>query len=172
VLEGGAPQIGIESTILDVSRLDQGGAPMLLRPGHILAEDIAQVLGRDVHLPEHAPHAAAQDVPRVSGSLKAHYAPRTRLEIASAAHLRALRQPPADAPVAVLVFQIIQDLPPGYVQRRASDDPARYAHDLYATLRDLDQGGYGRIVLQAPPSEVHWLAVNDRIHRAAAAFSG
>jgi len=172
VLEGGASQIGIESTILDVSSLDQGGALMLLRPGHILAEDIAHVSGRDVHLPEHAMQTAARTVPRVSGSLKAHYAPRTRLEIASEAALHALDPGPADAPVAVLVFQTLQNLPRGYVQHIIPDVPERYAHALYATLRDLDQCGYGRIVLQAPPNDVRWLAVNDRIRRAAAAFSG
>jgi len=170
VLAGGAAHIGIESTIVDVSRLDRGGAPILLRPGHILIEDIAHVLGRAVQLPAHMPHTAGP-IPRVSGSLKAHYAPRTRLEIVSEAVLRTLDQSPQDAPVAVLVFQPIPDLPSGYVQHLVSEDPADYAHALYATLRALDQGGYGRIVLQAPPDQAPWQAVNDRIGRAAAAFT-
>jgi len=172
VLEGGAAHIGIESTILDVSRLNRGGAPVLLRPGHVLAEDIAHVLGRDVHQPGHATPARMQDTPRVSGSLKAHYAPRTRLEIASEDVLRTLAPNPADAPVALLVLQRIENLPLGYVQHLAPADPERYAHNLYATLRDLDQGKYGCIVLQAPPNQPRWQAIHDRIGRAAAAFSG
>jgi len=172
VLDGGNTRIGIESTILDVSRLDHGGAPMLLRPGHILAEQIAQVLGREVRQPNQTAREATPDTPRVSGSLKAHYAPRTRLEIASEAFLRVQHLPPADAPVAVLVFQTMDNLPQGYVQHLAPADPERYARALYATLRDLDQGGYQRIVLQAPPDDVRWQAVKDRIGRAAAAFSG
>jgi len=165
ILEGGAAQIGIESTILDLSRLHQGGVPTLLRPGHILPEQIAQVLGREIHQPDRA-------APRVSGSLKAHYAPRTRLEIAQEHDLRALRETPADAPVAVLTFRIIDHLPQGYVQHLVSDQPEHYARALYAWLRALDQDGYGRIVLQAPPDEARWQAIRDRIGRAAAAFSG
>ena len=70
ILEGGASAVGIESTILDLSRLDQGVGPVLLRPGHVTGTQIAEVLGVMPTLPD----AAA---PRVSGSLKAHYAPRT-----------------------------------------------------------------------------------------------
>jgi len=164
VLEGGAARIGIESTIVDLSRVQHGGAPMLLRPGHILAEQIAHTLGRAVHAPDHA-------APRVSGSLKAHYAPRTRLEIASQESLRVLRPNPVDAPVALLVFQPVTGLPDGYVQHVVANDPERYARALYATLRDLDRGGYGRIVLETPPEGARWQAVCDRIGRAAAAFS-
>ncbi len=76
VLEGGASEVGIESTILDLSRLDRGAGPVLLRPGHISAAQIEAVLGVQVF----APDAAA---PRASGTLKAHYAPRTPLELAS-----------------------------------------------------------------------------------------
>src|SRR5690606_2724107 len=70
ILEGGDSEVGIESTILDLSRLEQGVGPVLLRPGHVTALQIAEVLG----VPPALPDAAA---PRVSGSLKAHYAPRT-----------------------------------------------------------------------------------------------
>jgi L-threonylcarbamoyladenylate synthase len=52
----------------------------------------------------------------------------------------------------------------------APDDPAAYAHRLYALLRELDAAGYDRIVLQRPPMEPAWQGVNDRIGRAAAAF--
>jgi L-threonylcarbamoyladenylate synthase len=50
-------------------------------------------------------------------------------------------------------------------------DPARYAQALYALLRDLDGQGYARIIVQAPPASDEWHAVNDRIGRAAAAFT-
>ena len=48
VLEGGASEVGIESTILDLSRLDQGAGPVLLRPGHVSAAQIEAVLGAGV----------------------------------------------------------------------------------------------------------------------------
>ena len=74
VLDGGAAEVGIESTIVDLSRLGQGVGPVLLRPGHITPAQIAAVLGVPVGMPD----AAA---PRASGTLKAHYAPHTPLEL-------------------------------------------------------------------------------------------
>ncbi len=70
VLEGGRSSVGIESTILDLSRFDEMGM-VLLRPGDIRAEDIEQVTGLAVR------DKADLNAPQVSGSLKAHYATRT-----------------------------------------------------------------------------------------------
>ncbi|WP_050855136.1 L-threonylcarbamoyladenylate synthase, partial [Bordetella pertussis] len=61
VLDGGDAEVGIESTIIDLSRLDQGVGPVLLRPGHISAAQVAAVLG----MPVARPDAAA---PRASGT--------------------------------------------------------------------------------------------------------
>src|SRR3546814_20950159 len=72
VLEGGPSQVGIESTIIDVSRVNQSIAPVLLRPVHISSAQIAEVLGVEPGRPD----AAA---PQVSGSLKANYAPHPPL---------------------------------------------------------------------------------------------
>ncbi|ARP95328.1 L-threonylcarbamoyladenylate synthase [Bordetella genomosp. 13] len=172
VLDGGASEVGIESTIIDLSRLDQGVGAVLLRPGHISAAQIAAVLGAPVAQPDRA-------APRASGTLKAHYAPHTPLELVDAARmqqaLRGVGLPagrvalvayagqPASAPGAGATDQLHWHAVP--------DDPARYAQALYATLRELDGQGYARILLQAPPRAPEWDAVNDRIGRAAAAFS-
>lgn len=203
ILEGGESEVGIESTILDLSRLDQGVAPTLLRPGGISILQLADVLG---DLPAQ-PDAAA---PRVSGSLKAHYAPHTPLSLVSAETLAAWRDraeragaanvdgrgAAGDARQAGLAARNISSAPPPWrpgadsSQRVAvvvlgaapgpapegvdwviaPDDPAAYAHRLYALLRELDAAGYDRIVLQRPPVEPAWQGVNDRIRRAAAAF--
>ncbi|TYZ49343.1 threonylcarbamoyl-AMP synthase, partial [Ralstonia solanacearum] len=69
VLEGDGVDVGIESTIVDLSRLDQGVGPVLLRPGAITPEDIGRVTGVMPLLPDGA-------APRASGTLRAHYAPR------------------------------------------------------------------------------------------------
>jgi L-threonylcarbamoyladenylate synthase len=66
VLDGGQSEVGIESTIVDLSRIDTHG-PVLLRPGQISADRIAAVLG----VPLATPDATA---PRASGTLDAHYA--------------------------------------------------------------------------------------------------
>ena len=164
VLEGGASEVGIESTILDLSRLDQGAGPVLLRPGHVSAAQIEAVLGAQVFAPDAAP--------RASGTLKAHYAPRTELELAGDARV-------ADVPgiglpsgqVALVSFDPAPASTDARVQwRQVPSDPARYAQALYAAARAGRQG-YARIVVQAPPANDAWHAVNDRIGRAAAAFT-
>ena len=168
ILEGGASAVGIESTILDLSRLDRGVGPVLLRPGHVTAAQIAEVLGEVPALPD----AAA---PRVSGSLKAHYAPRTPVSLVDAGALSSLLQRgAADAPgrrLAVVVLDAAPyAAPPGIDWIVLPADPVVYAHRLYALLRDLDEAGYDRILLQRPPAGPDWQGVNDRITRAAAAF--
>ncbi|MFT0532791.1 L-threonylcarbamoyladenylate synthase [Castellaniella hirudinis] len=191
ILEGGASAVGIESTILDLSRLDQGMPPVLLRPGHISRVQLAEVLGELPALPD----AAA---PRVSGSLKAHYAPRTPVILADAGSLadwagllRRLRAglpdrrsaPGRDVPApppageagsrfaAVVLGAAPGAAPAGLDWVVLPEDPVRYAHRLYAVLRDLDASGYDGIVLQRPPADPAWQGVGDRIARAAAAFS-
>ena len=81
VLDGGQSQVGIESTIVDLSRLATHG-PVLLRPGHISAAAIAAVIDR---MPA-APDAAA---PRASGTLESHYAPHTPVAMQDSATLAA-----------------------------------------------------------------------------------
>jgi len=167
VLDGGPSDVGIESTILDLSRLAQGVGPVLLRPGHITPDQIEAVLGEPVGFPD----AAA---PRASGTLKAHYAPHTPLALIDDATLARLAQGVGipEGRIAVVAF----DEAPAHVDPRvmwhvAAQDPNRYAQFLYSMLRDLDRGGYSHIFVQTPPVNPAWRAVNDRIGRAAAAFS-
>ncbi|NYT22802.1 threonylcarbamoyl-AMP synthase [Alcaligenaceae bacterium] len=169
VLEGGSSQVGIESTIVDVSRLDEGVGPVLLRPGHITAEDLAAVLGAAPGLPD-------TGAPRVSGSLKAHYAPRTPLSVTERSRLADMLAAAA-ARGERLAVAVFPPSPPS-IEVGAADvawhacpaEPAEYASRLYALLRELDAGGYDRIVLEQPPRTPAWQAVNDRLGRAAAAF--
>jgi L-threonylcarbamoyladenylate synthase len=174
VLEGGAAEVGIESTIVDLSRLGQGMGPVLLRPGHVSAAQLGAVLGAEPSRPDSA-------APRVSGSLKAHYAPRTPLlllpldTLLRQAELAALQAP--GIRTAVVVFKAPLPLAaatPGSSSIEwhiAPADPDEYARDMYALLRRLDLGNYRCILWEQPPSGASWQAVNDRIGRAAAAFS-
>lgn len=162
VLDGGPCQVGIESTILDLSR----GTPEILRPGAITAEAIAAVIGRSPALRQ----AAATDTPRVSGSLEAHYAPSTPLRIVQPARLRDVlnmrRHSGARCAVIATSQPALADQP--HAWRMLPADPAGYAHDLYAALREADAAQTSLIVLEAPPDTPPWAAVNDRLRRAAA----
>jgi len=164
VLEGDGVEVGIESTIVDLSRLDQGIGPVLLRPGAITPAMMAQVLG-EAPLP---PDAAA---PRASGTLKAHYAPHTPLVLADAAELAAqLPLLAADARVAWVARAPIDDARCTWVQAPA--DATAYARELYRLLRKLDKQGYTQLVFEPLPEGHEWAGVRDRLQRAAAAFGG
>ena len=151
--------MGIESTILDLSRLDQGAGPVLLRPGHVSAAQIEAVLGAQVF----APDAAA---PRASGTLKAHYAPRTELELAGDARVADVLQGIGlpSGQVALVSFDPAPASTDARVQwRQVPSDPARYAQALYALLRELDAQGYARIVAGA--ARQRRMACGQRPHR-------
>lgn len=168
VLDGGQSQVGIESTILDLSRLATHG-PVLLRPGHISAEAIAAVIGRMAA----APDAAA---PRASGTLESHYAPRTPVAVQPhgdlAATLEQLRR--AGRTVALIHYS---DLSPAQAALllaavRLPATPDGFAHALYASLRAMDERGADLILVEAPPAGSAWLGVNDRLRRAAHGSAG
>jgi len=161
VLDGGQSQVGIESTIVDLSRLDSHG-PVLLRPGHISAEAIAAVIDR---LPA-APDAAA---PRASGTLASHYAPHTPVAMQDSAALAATLAGLAGRKVALIHYT---DLPAAHAEVRLPATPDGFAHALYAALRAMDQAGADLILVEAPPQDSAWLGVNDRLRRAAHGSTG
>ena len=155
IVDGGDCEVGLESTIVDLSR----GAAVLLRPGGISREALAGVLGEP-------PRDRDASAPRASGTLAAHYAPATALTIVDPGMLEAdLR---TGTNVAVLALS--EPPPTARVTSwiTAKRDPAAYGHDLYANLRRLDASGAKRILVEAPPGESAWEAVNDRLSRAAA----
>lgn len=173
VLEGGASDVGIESTIVDLSRIDQGVGPVLLRPGHITAAQVAEVLNQEVAAPD-------AQAPRVSGALKSHYAPHTPLRLLSLAELQRAASAAQTAKLAAgQRVAVVTHAPegisaePGQQLERISlpNDPAAYSRVLYATLRALDQQGYSQLLWQQPPAGLEWAGVQDRLGRAAAGFA-
>ncbi|SDV51624.1 L-threonylcarbamoyladenylate synthase [Chitinasiproducens palmae] len=168
VLDGGACEVGIESTIVDVSR----GFAALLRPGQIGAAQLAEALGEMPRLPDGSPDPSA---PRASGTLSAHYAPDTPLLLLDAdaiAAALAARRGDALPVVAVLRPDALRRIAAGRGVEvvAAPADPDAYARELYAMLRRLDSAAYSQIYIETLPATLAWQAVNDRLGRAAAAF--
>ncbi|MCX7150002.1 MAG: L-threonylcarbamoyladenylate synthase [Rhodocyclales bacterium] len=160
ILDGGPCAVGIESTILDLS----GGAARILRPGMLDAVAMAVVLG-------YAPKfGGQQNAPRVSGSLESHYAPRTPMQLVAVAALEKTAREALGAGrrIAVLAAQPLAFSHGSLVYCPASADPAQFAHDLYARLRELDATGCDLILVAAPPAGESWRAVADRLRRASA----
>ena len=156
ILDGGAAQIGIESSIIDARTSEL----RILRPGAITAEQIMHLAGAVAPIP-----ALAR--PRVSGALKSHYAPRTRTELRGRVEIETL----ADAACrqATLVLSIAT-LPASYDGIALRADPAEYSHALYAALRALDARNAAQILIERPPETPAWTAVWDRISRACASI--
>jgi L-threonylcarbamoyladenylate synthase len=106
------------------------------------------------------------EAPRASGTLEAHYAPRTALELVEGDKFDTRVRAGSD--VAVLA---LRGAPKDARVRKWIHAPAEatgYGHDLYANLRKLDAAGAGTILVEAPPGSMAWEAVNDRLGRAAA----
>ncbi|HEU4852000.1 MAG TPA: L-threonylcarbamoyladenylate synthase [Telluria sp.] len=163
VLDGGQSQVGIESTIVDMSRLATHG-PVLLRPGHISPEAIAAVIDM---LPV-APDAAA---PRASGTLESHYAPHTPVAMQERGTLLATLARLRDAGRVTALIHY-SDIPHQGPEVRLPAEPEGFAHALYASLRAMDLRGADVILVEAPPVDAAWMGVNDRLRRAAHGSTG
>ena len=163
ILDGGACDVGVESTIVDVS----GDTARILRPGRVRANEIEQVLG--VALGSVANDAAA--APRVAGSLASHYAPRTPTimleERRLRTQLRAFRQAQDRGPTRCVITHSFDVEPSAKLRAiRLAADAQTWEYELYALLRALDSERYGTLIIEAPPQGPEWDAVNDRVQRA------
>ena len=172
ILDGGDCEVGIESTIIDLS---SGDHPVLLRPGLITPGEILSRTGIKVYLPGEV-NATKQDdgLPRVSGSLRAHYAPTTPLRMyAPGRVLDALSEfPDIKSRVAVAVWDsdssLGEDGHPSvhFEEVIVPSDSTSFASRLYRSLRDLDQQGWDLILFPEPPAGEEWDGVRDRLQRA------
>lgn len=153
VLDGGPSEIGIESTIVDLS----SGKPVVLRPGHLSEAGLEKALGMKFE-------ERTRGSPRHSGGLEKHYAPRTPTRLV-AAHLLDVEIAKRKDAVAVLAFSRPDERVDFWI--RMPRDPAAYAHRLYAALRELDAAGCETILVESPPETSQWDAVRDRLQRAA-----
>ncbi len=158
ILEGGICEVGLESTILDLSREQ----PVILRPGMISAAQLEAVLKQPVR-------SSQEGAPRVPGMEPVHYAPETRLTLVASGEMEGFLNSltAGDLPLAFLVRQQPRTQPEGVQWLLMSEQPRQYAHDLYLTLRRLDQQGFKRIAVEAVPEGAEWEAIRDRLNKAA-----
>ena len=163
VLDGGACDVGIESTIVDCTR----SAPVLLRPGGVSRAQVEAASGQRLR----ARDELATPAPRASGTLLAHYAPSAPVRLMDAKALQtALDLLGADAARLALYARAPLKMRSSRVDyRRMPDDAAATAQQLFAVLRDFDAAGARLIWIETPPDTPDWEAVRDRLQRAAAA---
>jgi len=154
VLDGGPSAWGIESTVLDLTT----PTPTLLRPGALGLREVREVTGA-IALPDAGPaEGAARSSPGMS---RRHYAPRATVILAK--DVRDVDRAGLAGPVGVLTYETVDVAG----AEMLSGDPREYAADLYAALHRLDDAGVATILVQEPPQTEAWLAVRDRLTRAA-----
>jgi L-threonylcarbamoyladenylate synthase len=172
VLDGGDCEVGIESTIIDLS---SGDSAILLRPGVITPKEILAKTGITVYqLDEVKDQNLIPVLPRVSGSMRAHYAPTTPLRLyAPGRVLDALSEfPDIKSRVAVAVWDsessLGEDGHPSvhFEEVEVPSNSTTFASRLYRSLRDLDQQGWDLILFPEPPAGEEWDGVRDRLQRA------
>lgn len=158
ILDGGPCDVGIESTVLDLTQL----VPTILRPGGIGRDQLEEILG-PVAL---AAGVVAEATPRAApGMMARHYAPNARLLVVPGPEIRDLARREVEAGRRVGVLVMGADTPPGTTAIRLPVDPAGYARGLYAALHDLDEST-DLILVEAPPAHPAWEGIHDRLRRA------
>jgi L-threonylcarbamoyladenylate synthase len=171
IVDGGACEVGIESTIVDCTR----GQPVLLRPGVLTPEQLEVACGEPVKVPTQ-PEATA---PRASGTLASHYAPKALVRLMSVPEMQhaleswARRQlHHANASVGMVLWTRSPALssptyPSGVQQVTMPSEPDQCARALFAQLRTFDDMGFQEVWVEQPPDLPAWAGVLDRLTRAA-----
>jgi L-threonylcarbamoyladenylate synthase len=169
ILDGGPTAGGLESTVLDLTT----APPRLLRPGLIAPADLETVIGPIARTSELPVSGSRHPLPS-PGMMTRHYAPRAPLELVEGdGEPRVQERLRQGERVGWLRLAASAEQPAGSVEDARlitsvmPRDPAAYAAMLYATLHALDEAGVTRLVVEAPPDAEEWLAVRDRLRRAA-----
>ena len=163
ILDGGACDVGVESTIIDCT----GDVPKVLRPGAITAQMIAECTGLSVggkfvytddDLAGISVNGEAVDtqVIRVSGSLEAHYAPAAKVLL-------------CETPTAGQGFIAHANIqtPEGVIRLASPGSDEEFARVLYSALRAADEQGLAEVVVMQPIGIGIAVAIRDRLKRAA-----
>ena len=159
ILDGGQCEIGIESTIINVTT----GTPQILRQGIITQDDIARIIGDNFMSTE-----SIETVIRVPGSAKSHYAPIKPLYLVSSQKfltvIKSMLQQGLNYSYLSLQACPIKD--EKIIWLHATKQPQEYAKNLYSYLHQLDATNTQGIIVETPPNEPSWKAIIDRLTRA------
>jgi L-threonylcarbamoyladenylate synthase len=163
ILDGGPTSIGIESTVLDVTR----NPPILLRPGGVTQEALEAAIGPLQKTVDRALHG------RSPGTRYRHYSPKARVLVLEDASQQTFQRTVAGAlgdyqRVGCLLRRLeLADAPPRVIVRQVGGGVADYARNLFSALRHLDSLEVDVIIVEGVAEEGLGVAVMDRLRRAA-----
>lgn len=156
ILDGGHCEVGLESTIVDLTH----GSPVILRPGMITAKMLENVLKTQVDFSKNS-------VVRAPGSHHLHYAPVTSTFLIATKDIPEFLKTFSEKELpAALVTHHTFPVPSNLVHVQLSSDAKSYAHDIYRALRELDNQHFHKIYIEKVPESVEWDAVRDRLSKA------
>jgi L-threonylcarbamoyladenylate synthase len=167
ILDGGACQVGVESTIIDLS----GSWPRLLRPGFITRHDIEAVLDTELILVSMQDQQSKSVEMRMPGMMAVHYAPLTKAVLCDFDHLpeTITELISRNIKIGILTYRSEPDENSQMQIIRMPESANRYAQALYASLRTLDSQQLDIILIETPPQTEIWRAINDRLRKATSA---
>jgi L-threonylcarbamoyladenylate synthase len=168
IVDGGQSQVGIESTVLDLSV----NPPQVLRPGMIHAESLAAVMG-EFRIQNSEFRDKTAGAPRSPGLLKKHYSPKAKLLVLNWRDDADLKSQIANHKSQIQNCHVIAHtkIPADENFVRVSvipHDAEAFARAIYAELHRCDEAGAELIVAEAPPESPEWSGIADRLRRAAA----
>jgi L-threonylcarbamoyladenylate synthase len=165
IVDGGQSQVGIESTVLDLTV----SPPKVLRPGMLHAESLAAVCG-GVRSSEFGVQSSELRSP---GLLAKHYSPKAKLIVLSWRDAAELEFKIQNSKFKIQACHVIAhtQIPSGRNFGGVSvipHDAEAFARALYAELHRCDEAGVATIIVEAPPELPEWAGIADRLRRAAA----
>ena len=172
IVDGGRCSVGLESTILDLTR----DIPKILRPGALTADEISKILGEKIA--DYEP--IVSENPTSPGQMKRHYCTNTKLVLFPHGDRKTMAK--VHGKIAVIFNGkpiVFAEIAENFHTTRenifwlSEDGNANaIARNLFATLQKLDGTGYDTIFCERPLREGIGVAIDDRLLRAAAKFSG
>jgi L-threonylcarbamoyladenylate synthase len=165
IVDGGQSQVGIESTVLDLTV----SPPRILRPGMIHAESLAAVCDAI----QNSKFKIQNSALRSPGLLAKHYSPKAKLLVLNWRDDAELRLQIGKWKLKIEnVFVIAHaKIPGGFNAANVSvipHDAEAYARALYGELHRCDAAGAQLIIVEALPDLPEWAGIADRLRRAAA----
>ena len=174
ILDGGECQVGLESTVVDMT----GDIPTVLRPGGITPEMLLEVLP-EVRVADSVLRPLREGERALSPGMRyRHYAPGGELTLVTGAQenvralcLRMYREAVvAGRSARILAFE---EHLPDYAGAQALsigslEKPETVAHRLFNVLRQMDEEGVEALTCEVLPAEGIGLAIMNRLSRAAA----
>jgi len=159
VLDAGPCQLGIESTILDLT----SSIPKILRHGPITKKMLEDVLKVTIESPE-------EHSEKISGNMKDHYQPYAKTFIKSLKDIQNIISLSSNLheKIGVMHYSELVGEHKNIVIRKMPQDKLGYANSMYDSLHYLDQMGVSQIFVEIPSAEEDWRDVLDRLSKASA----